>query len=166
MKTSIAIYNSHEEAISAVVELKENGFPMEKVSLMGKADITEDKIHVRENKKFMGVSAITGTVLGTTIGLLTGIGLLAIPGFGFLFGAGAVVGAFGGFDVGLLAGGLGALLLNFGIKNDFAVKYDEHLSDGKFLLMINGAAEEVEEAKQITGQKHLEYHIHELRRAA
>ncbi|MBL7892943.1 MAG: hypothetical protein JNL63_09960 [Bacteroidia bacterium] len=166
MKTSIAVFNSHQEAVSSIILLNENRFPLKKVSLMGKAEIIDDKIHVRSNEPLIETPVIAGSILGTTIGLLSGIGLFAIPGLGFLFGAGAVIGAICGFDLGLVTGGLGTLLLQMGIKNEYAVKYDEYVKDGKFLLMINGTNEEIEMAKRIMGKRHIGYDVHDYKQVA
>lgn len=161
MKTSIAVFNSHQKAIDSIVLLKENNFPLKKVSLIGKAEIVDDKIHVRSSEPIIDSPAIAGTILGTTIGLLTGIGLFAIPGLGFLFGAGAIIGAIGGFDLGLVAGGVGTILLQLGVKNDYAIKYNEQIKNGKFLLIVNGTEEEIDQAKTILKDVHISYDVHE-----
>ena len=161
MKTSIAVFDSHDKAIASVVLLKEHDFPLSKVSLMGQADLVDDKIHIRSNEKIINTPVIAGSILGTTIGLLTGVGLFAIPGFGFLFGAGAIVGAIGGFDLGLITGGIGTLLLQAGIEDEYAVEYNEHIKDGKFLLMVNGTEEEINTAKKIIGEEHIKFHVHQ-----
>ncbi|MCE3294594.1 MAG: hypothetical protein K0R65_308 [Crocinitomicaceae bacterium] len=163
MKTSIAVFNSHDEALASVVLLREHHFPLYKVSLVGKAELVDDKIHLEPSTKegLINTPVIAGTILGTTIGLLSGIGLFAIPGLGFLYGAGAIVGALGGFDLGLLAGGAGTLMLQAGIEEEHAVKYDEHLRDGKFLLMIEGSSQDAERARQIIGDAHLGFETHD-----
>lgn len=166
MKTSIAIFNTHDEALASVVLLKDHQFPLEKVSLIGKAQLIEDKIHLQSNKDILvNTPVIAGTILGTTIGLLSGIGLFAIPGLGFLYGAGAIVGALGGFDLGLLAGGAGTLMLQAGVDEEHAMKYDEHIKEGKFLMVIEGSHEEAERARKILGEAHMGFEIHDRPKA-
>lgn len=165
MKTSVAVFASHHDAVSSIVALKKHDFPLSKVSLVGQAELVDEKIQVQSNDKLINTPVIAGTVLGTTIGLLTGVGLFAIPGFGLLFGAGAVVGALGGFELGVATGGFVTLLLQMGIHEDYAVVYDEHIKDGKFLLMIDGSNEEIDLARKIIGEEHIEYNIHERRHA-
>ena len=82
-------------------------------------------------------------------GQLTGVGVFAIPGFGFLFGAGAVVGAFAGVDAGIIAGGLTAIFTRMGINEANAIKYENHLNEGKFLVFVDGDDKEIEQAKQV-----------------
>ena len=166
MKTSVAVFNTHQRAIDTLILLKENKFPLSKVSLMGKADIVDDKISVRSNELLIASPALAGGIIGTTLGLLSGIGLFVIPGLGFLFGAGAVVGAVGGFDLGIVTGGIGSLLLQLGFGNDYAVKYEEMLKGGKFMMMIEGTDEEIKRAKTIIGNKHISYDVHEYKQVA
>ena len=167
MKTSIAVFNSHDEALASVVLLKDHRFPLDKVSLVGKAELVDDRIHLETTTRdsLINTPVIAGTILGTTIGLLSGIGLFAIPGLGFLYGAGAVVGALGGFDLGLLAGGAGTLMLQAGIEEEHAVRYDEHIKEGKFLRMIEGSHDEVERARKIIGDAHLGFEVHDQPKA-
>lgn len=165
MKTSIAVFNSHDEALASVVLLKEHHFPLGLVSIVGKADLIDDKIHLpKSHDALINTPVIAGTVLGTTIGLLTGIGLFAIPGLGFLYGAGAIVGALGGFDLGLVAGGAGTLMLQAGIEQEHAEVYNEHIREGKFLLLIDGTQEEIDRAKEIVGDGHISYNVHSKNR--
>jgi len=154
MKKSIAIFSSHDEAIHAVEELKAAGVDMTKVSLIGKAEIVDDKILVKSNKALIAAPTVAGTVIGTSIGIMTGIGLFAIPGLGVLFGAGAIVGAIAGFDIGLVAGGTTTMLMELGVKEDH-ITYEQHIKDGNFLMFIDGSEEEINRAELIIEGKHL-----------
>ncbi|RYM36089.1 hypothetical protein ERX46_03585 [Brumimicrobium glaciale] len=158
MKTHVAIYDSHEKAINATKVLNSKNFPMEHVSILGKAEITDDHIHIKQLDTTKNAPALIGSGAGVVIGLLTGIGIFTIPGFGFLYGAGALVGAFGGFEVGLVTGGIATLLATIGIKKDSVVKLHEHLNEGKFLVVVKGPLKEVEKAEHIlhTEGTHLE----------
>jgi uncharacterized membrane protein len=159
MKKSISIFKTHDEAIHALNELKENGVDMSKVSLIGKAEIIDDQIHVKSNKGLIAAPVVAGTALGTTLGIMTGIGLFAIPGFGVLFGAGAVIGAFAGFEVGVAAGGLTAILVELGVKENH-ITFEEHVKEGSFLLMIDGTEQEIAKAEMIIEGKHLGIALH------
>lgn len=154
MKKSIAIFSSHEEALEGLEALKSAGINMKHVSLIGKADIIDDKVHVKSNKALIAAPTVAGTVIGTTVGVLTGIGLFAIPGLGVLFGAGAVIGAFAGFDAGIIAGGLTTVLVELGIKEE-NIKYEEHIKEGSFLMFIDGPEQEFDRAEAVIEGKHL-----------
>lgn len=149
MKSKIAIYNTHKEAVEAVKVLHEEGFPMKNVSLLGTAEVIDDHIHVQSLDAVKKAPAVIGMGAGTVIGLLSGIGVFAIPGFGFLYGAGGLIGAIAGFDLGIVTGGLISFFSYLGIKEDEVLKYEEHLKEGRFIILVNGTLEEVEQAEQI-----------------
>lgn len=149
MKTQVAIYDSHEKAIKAIEELNKNKFPMKHVTLLGQAEVVDDHIHIKSIEGVKASPLLVGVGAGTIVGILTGIGVFAIPGFGFLYGAGALIGAFAGLDFGILTGGLGTILTNIGMKKDHIIKFNEHLKEGKFLVVVNGPKEEVDKAKEI-----------------
>lgn len=154
MKKSVAVFSSHDEAVEGLEALKEAGMNMNHVSIIGKADVVDDKIHVKSNKAAIAAPTVAGTVIGTSIGIMTGIGLFAIPGLGVIFGAGAVIGAFAGFDAGLIAGGLTSILVELGIKDEH-IEYEQHIKEGNFLMFIDGSEEEIEKAELILEGKHL-----------
>ncbi len=151
MKAIIGVYDNHELALNAVVELKNAGYPVKNISIMGLTD-TEDideELHVIQHNPLKVGGLATGTILGTTLGILTGIGMFAIPGIGFLYGAGAVVGAAAGFDFGLIGGGLASVIATLGVHEDAAAHYQRELEDGKYLLISQGDKEQVKKAEEI-----------------
>jgi hypothetical protein len=158
MKAKVAVYDTHEKAVSALNKLKEAGFPIKKTSLIGKAELIDDHMHVKSFDSIKNAPLAIGAIAGPIIGALSGIGIFAIPGFGFLFGAGAIIGAIGGFDLGIMGGGILSLLAFLGITKDTVVKYEEHINEGKFLLIVHGEVEEIEKAEHIlhTEGTHLE----------
>ena len=154
MKKSISIFDSHDQAVKALVELRESGVNMSKVSLVGQAEVVNDNIQVKSNTALVAAPVAAGTVLGTTLGVLTGVGLFAIPGLGILFGAGAVIGALAGFQVGVLTGGFASILVDLGVQDDH-VEYEQHLKEGRFLLFYDGSDEEIDHVERIIEGKHL-----------
>ena len=159
MKSQVAVYSTHEKALEAVKALKENDFPMKHVSLFGKAEVIDDHIHVRSLDPVKNTPVLLGVGAGTILGLLSGIGAFAIPGFGFLYGAGALIGSVAGFDVGLVSGGLITLMATLGIQKDKRIRCREHLEEGNFLVIVNGPGGEIEKARNIlhTHGTHVEY---------
>jgi hypothetical protein len=158
MKLTVGIYDNHKLALEAIEVLKNKGFPVNQLSLIGQAKIIDDNIRVISNEPLKNAGIGIGVVLGTTLGVLSGVSVFAIPGFGFIYGAGAIIGAIAGFDVGLVGGGIVSLLTTIGIKKDKVVKYSEHLNEGKYLVIAQGDEEEVKKAKILLSEcgKHLE----------
>lgn len=163
MNAAIGIYDNHELAVEAVEELKEAGYPVEQLSIMGLTE-TEDvdkKMHI--TPEAIKPSALgAGTAIGTALGVLTGVGLFAIPGLGILCGAGALVGAFAGFDLGLIGGGIATALATVGVKNEVAKKYHDALAAGKFLVVAHGHQADVDNAKKLLHEHgtHNELDVH------
>ncbi len=162
MKTTIAVYDSHKKALKALDKLKDGGFPLKNVSLMTKAEETDNQLHLRSGEKLEATEVNIGVIAGPVLGTLTGIGLFAIPGFGFMFGAGAIVGALAGFDFGLIGGGVLSFLTMLGVSIAHRRKYHTHLTEGKYLLIIQGTPKEVAMAKAILEAhgEHLELNMH------
>ena len=149
MNTVIGIYDDHELAVGAAQQLKDAGYPMSKLSIMGKADteVIDEQMHLISKNPLNVAGVGAGTAIGTALGILTGVGIFAIPGVGFLYGAGALVGAIAGFDFGLIGGGIASVLATVGVKDGNAEKYKDALNDGKFILVAEGSKEELEQAK-------------------
>jgi hypothetical protein len=151
MNATIGIYDNHDLAVAAVQELKDNDFHVSKLSIMGltNTEVVDEEMHITEQNPIKAAGLGTGTVVGTTLGILTGVGLFAIPGVGCLYGAGALVGAIAGFDFGIMGGGIASVLATVGVKNSNAKKYHDALVDGKYLVLIHGHEEDVTKAKGI-----------------
>lgn len=162
MKAVVGVYDSHEKAVDAIEELKKAGYSTKNLSLIGKADLVNDHIHVKSNDTAEKAEVGVGVVAGSVLGVLAGVGIFAVPGLGFLYGAGALVGAFAGFDFGLIAGGLVAALTHLGMDEVNAVKYEKHLNEGKFVIFAQGSEKEINHAQEVlhTQGLHLELDSH------
>ena len=64
-----------------------------------------------------------GGAVGGTLGLLAGLGALAIPGVGPLIAAGPIMGALAGLSIGGAVGGLFGALVGMGIPEYEAKRY-------------------------------------------
>jgi uncharacterized membrane protein len=155
MKAVAGVYDTHEKAVQAVSGLKQSGFSTRQVSIVGKADLVNNHIHVKSSDTAEKVEVSVGVVAGAALGILTGVGIFAIPGLGFLYGAGALVGAFAGFDFGLMAGGLTAALTHIGMDKVSVEKYEKHLNEGKFIVFIQGNDKDLEKAQKLLHTENL-----------
>ena len=150
MNAAIGIYDNHELAVAAVEELKESGYPVDQLSIMGLTEtesVDKDMHIVPEAIKPGALGA--GVTIGTALGVLTGVGLFAIPGLGILCGAGALVGAFAGFDIGLIGGGIATALATVGVNSTLSKKYHDALAAGKFLVVAHGSQADADRAKNL-----------------
>lgn len=149
MISRIAVFESHEKAIEAITKLKDAGFPIDKISLIGEAQIINDHMYLKSLGPLKNMPIAVGLVTGAVTGLLSGIGIFMIPGFGFLYGAGAIVGALGGLDMGLVVGGLATILVQLGVKKEDVIKYEEHIKAGRFLLEVKGTKKDIDRVGNI-----------------
>ncbi|MBD80728.1 MAG: hypothetical protein CL840_17570 [Crocinitomicaceae bacterium] len=160
MKATVAIYGNHEKAIKAVKQLVKKGINEKEISLVGKGEIIEDRMHINSIKGLKKAPVPIGVVAGGVLGVLAGAGMLAVPGLGFVFLAGKFVGALGGITMGMATGGMTSFLVSIGFKKDQVVRYKKHLEEGNFLVVINGPENHIELAHEIlhTHADHLELH--------
>jgi uncharacterized membrane protein len=151
MNAAIGVYDSHEKAIEAVKELKDAGYPVSHLSIIGKAEVevVDKELHTQEKNPLNLVGVGVGTTVGATLGILAGVGVFAVPGLGFLYGAGALVGAIAGFDFGLIGGGIASVLATVGLKDHETKDYQDHLEEGKYLVIAQGSKEDVAKAMDI-----------------
>ena len=149
MKSIVGIYESHTQAVDAVKRLKDAGYPVQKISLIGRAYHNEDHTFLKSNKVIEESEVGIGVVAGSILGVLTGVGIFAIPGLGFLYGAGALAGAIAGFDLGLLGGGIAAVLTSIGIDELNSHRYEKLLSENKFIIFVQGNEEEITRARDL-----------------
>ena len=71
------------------------------------------------------------------LGLLAGIGALAIPGLGPFIAAGPIMAALAGMGVGAAAGGLIGALVGMGIPEYEAKRYEGRVKDGGILVSVH-----------------------------
>ena len=98
---------------------------------------TEGSLNVRK-KQSEGLQQGVGVggVVGGTLGLLAGIGALAIPGVGPLIAAGPIIASLAGMGVGGAIVGLVGALVGLGIPEYEAKLYDGRVRDGGVLLSV------------------------------
>jgi len=89
MKTSntiVSVYDTHDAAMVALEALKSSGLPVENLSFISKADVIENKLHASSGNSPAAIPLEIGVVLGPVLGILTGLSILTIPGFGIFYG--------------------------------------------------------------------------------
>jgi tetrahydromethanopterin S-methyltransferase subunit C len=134
------IYPSGEHAERAVDTLITAGFANNAISvLLADTSSTKEFAHVKETKAPEGTAAgvTTGGVIGGTLGVLAGLGALAIPGVGPFIAAGPIMAGLAGLGVGGAVGGLVGALVGMGIPEYEAKRYEGRVKDGGTLLSVH-----------------------------
>jgi hypothetical protein len=91
-----------------------------------------------------------GGVVGGALGLLAGVGVLALPGVGPFIAAGPIMASLAGFGVGGAVGGFVGALVGMGIPEFEAKVYDGRVRDGGVLLAVHcESAERISRARDV-----------------
>lgn len=159
MSTAVfCIAPSEAIANNIVARLKGTGFSDNDISvLFPDKSSTRDFAHEKNTKAPEGATAGAGAggVVGGTLGLLAGIGLLAIPGFGPFIAAGPIAAALSGMAVGATVGGITGALIGMGIPEIEAKRYEGKVKDGNILISVHtDESDEVDSAKDIFESEH------------
>lgn len=136
--TLTAMFDNYSAAANAVSRLKSAGIPEGDISLVSN-DATERARYDTDTGDTVtgtGAGAALGGVLGGGVGLLTGLGLLAIPGVGPVVAAGWLAATLVGAGAGAAAGGLLGGLTGAGIDERDAHVYAEGVRRGGSLVTV------------------------------
>jgi hypothetical protein len=152
-KSVIGLVQSQAQAERAVQELERAGFSKNDISaLFPDKQGTRDFAHEKNTKAPEGAAtgAGAGGVIGGTLGLLAGIGALAIPGLGPFIAAGPIMAALSGAAAGATLGGITGALVGLGIPELEAKQYEGKIAGGNILLSIHtDDSDELGRAKKI-----------------
>src|SRR5690349_14039663 len=153
-KTAVfAIYSTRAAAEQAANALINAGFNSSEISVLlpenlGTREIGPEKASKAPEGATAGAG--TGAVLGGALGLLAGIGALAIPGVGPLIAAGPIMATLAGMGVGGTVGGVTGALVGLGIPEYEAKRYEGRVKSGGVLLSVHcDTSEEVDRAEKL-----------------
>lgn len=164
-KRAVGVFSSRREAEYALHELRDAGFNMDNVSVVAKDADRGDEIAGVDmsdrvgNKADEGATtgAVTGGAVGGLTGLLVGLGALAIPGVGPVMLAGAtataLATALSGGAIGAAAGGLLGAIVGLGIPEEQARVYNDRLSRGDYLVIVDGTDDDIRRAGGILSNR-------------
>ncbi len=147
------LYRDRASAEGAVDRFLAEGFRNEDISVLMQDNVgTKDFAHEKETKAPEGTTAgvVTGGAIGGTLGLLAGIGALAIPGLGPFIAAGPIMGALAGLGTGGVVGGVIGALVGMGIPEYEAKRYEGRIKEGGILFSVHcDSSEWVSKAKDL-----------------
>jgi len=139
-KAVFCIAQSTAQAESIVDQLKIAGFANDDISALFPDKATsKDFAHEQHTKAPEGAAAggAVGLGVGGVLGLLAGIGSLAIPGVGPFIAAGPIMGALSGAAVGGATGGIIGALVGLGIPEYEAKRYEGKVRGGNILISVH-----------------------------
>jgi len=139
-KSVIGIVETQIQAERIVEQLQQRGVSSNDVSvLFPDKRGTKDFAHEHNTKAPEGAVAGVGAggVIGGTLGLLAGIGALAIPGVGPLIAAGPLMAALSGAAAGAAVGGIAGGLIGMGVPEYEAKSYEGKIRSGNILIAVH-----------------------------
>ena len=149
----IGIVDGEIQAENIVQRLGKEGFATSDISaIFPDKHSGKDFAHEHNTKAPEGavVGVTSGGVLGGALGLLAGIGALAIPGLGPFIAAGPLMAALSGAAAGAAVGGVAGALIGLGIPEIEAKKFEGKLRGGNILIAAHvDDTDEEKRAKEI-----------------
>lgn len=140
-RTISAVYKEQNQVDDVIRRLLDRGVPRDHISVMGRNFKSETRIAGFITKKdvILGglrTGAIFGSLFGSFLSLLTGVGVLFIPFVGPIVAAGPIgallLGAASGAIAGSAGAGLVSVLATLGMPEDKAAVYQTRLQAGEF----------------------------------
>jgi hypothetical protein len=131
----VAVFATLDKARDAVHHVTESGFPASQVSLVTVG--LKDKPEAIEELKLGDDSlsdAAAAAGLGSVVGVLSGLAVMALSGLGAVF----LVGPVGGGIVGGLTGGYIGAMAGWGVHEHQIARYQRLVEQGKVMVIANG----------------------------
>ncbi|MBE9031389.1 ChaB family protein [filamentous cyanobacterium LEGE 11480] len=153
-RTISAVYKTQDEVQTVIDRLKHRGMPVEHISVLGRDFSTDTRVAGFITKKDVILGglkqgAIFGSLFGSVLSLLTGVGVLFIPFVGPVMAAGplgtALIGAASGALAGSAGAGLASLLATLGMPEEKAAIYQTKVTAGEYLVMAEVPTEQTGE---------------------
>ena len=139
-KAVMCIVQTRGQAEVVVDQLHKAGFTTNDISVLFPDKTgTKDFAHEHSTKAPEGAigGASMGGVVGGTLGLLAGIGALAIPGLGPFIAAGPIMAALSGMAAGATVGGVAGALVGMGIPEIEAKRFEGKIRGGNMLVSVH-----------------------------
>ncbi|ADB15512.1 conserved hypothetical protein [Pirellula staleyi DSM 6068] len=145
MTLAVICTATETQADSIIRSLKASGFTDDDISVLvsdkrGATDLSIQNSTKAPEGAVTGYG--TGFAIGGTIGLLAGIGALAIPGIGPFIAAGPIMAALGGAAIGGVVGTVTGALVGMGVPEYEAKKYEGKLKAGSTLVSVHSSSDE------------------------
>ncbi|MDB5080480.1 MAG: hypothetical protein JWP00_2404 [Chloroflexi bacterium] len=152
----VALFENPAAANVGLSSLRASGFNPDQISYLCRSQdalavleqpsITNSLIRPEEHSlaESPALGAISGGIMGGSLGWLVGLALITVPGVGVMVGAGALATLIGSAVAGATLGGLGGGLLLYGMPEDEAKHYANQLQGDRVLIVLEGVSQETE----------------------
>jgi hypothetical protein len=142
-----SLFDDYQCARDAIAALHEAGFTSSDVSIV--ASNADNRFTEEKESSGAAKGASVGGAVGAGAGILTAIGVLAIPGLGPLVAAGVLATTLTTTAVGAAAGGLIGTLTDYGVSEADAHVYAEGIRRGGTLVTVRTTDDRIATAESI-----------------
>ena len=162
LRHAVGIFPTRQDAELALRELRDAEFNMDKVSVIARETGGGQEFGGAEVRKSpeeqaaggAGAGATAGAATGGVLGLIGGLGVLAIPGIGPAAEVGIVLAnTLLGSGIGAAGGGLVGALIGWGVPEDQAQYYDERVAAGEYVILVEGTEAEIRSAEAVLNNR-------------
>jgi len=157
LKTVVGLFDEMEQARTAAMDLEAAGIAHNDISIVannegGRYVAADDgRANRADAGHAIGHDAVVGAEIGGVAGLLMALTGFAIPGFGWIAGAGWLMAMILGAGTGAVIGGLVGALTNVGVPAEDAAHYNEGVRRGGVLLAVRAQDAVAHQVAQILG---------------
>jgi hypothetical protein len=155
-KYAIGTFRSCQRTMQAFDELRNIGFPMNKVSVLIKYPARDEQLGYTDTlgltltpAEGAAAGAVVGAAKGGLLALIVGLGILLVPGFGPALAAESFLITLLGSGVSAAAGGFIGALRGWFLPDEAAIFYNDQVSQGVYLVTVEGTRNEIRRAKAI-----------------
>ena len=157
MPTVARVYDNYADAISVVkaIETDKTIAPSREISLVANENARgrDTTTETTETERHPGTGAGVGAAVGGVVGILAGLGLIAIPGIGPLVAAGWLATTAAGIGAGAAVGGLVGALVKSGVPHEQAEVYEENVRRGGTLVAVQADDADIPIIEQIMASR-------------
>ncbi len=148
----LGLFSNSHKAGSAIAQLHEARFTSD-ISVLAKDwDHTDAHTHtVKVGARATKAGAVSGAVIGGVAGVIAAISSVVVPGVGTFLIGGPLLTAWGitGAATGALAGGIVGALVDTGIPEEKARRYEAAVGRGEVLVLVSIEHEDESKAVEI-----------------
>ena len=156
LKQAIGTFSNSQDAEQALTELKNQGFPMHKLSVITKSsgdDQSLDSQSVKQPSMKRAEGAKTGAIAGSvgvgSLALVVGLTSLLIPGIGQVLAVESLLATFFGSGIAATAGGLYGALQGWLVPEEQAKIYSDRFNQGDYLIIMKAVESEIQIAESV-----------------
>ncbi len=161
-KRAMGVFEDSQSIENALNALRDSGFSMDNILVATQDNIPDEmespESEFLENRTIegLGKGVMNGSVFGAIAGLFSGLTTLFLPGIGPIAVVGPVATIAGLTAAGSFYGALGGAIVGMITGDKFtegqANIYHQHLTQGHYLLRLEGTEEQIAQAESILTQ--------------